>query len=173
MEEENKKTEHSIICRPEASPAPLHKRALPTADAINDLTCRELIKAAIGMLEHAYVPYSDFRVGAALMTDSRKIYTGCNIENVAFSPTNCAERTAFFKAISEGERRFRAIAVVGGKHGKIKDYCPPCGVCLQVMREFCRPEDFYVILATSEEDYWTYLLADLLPVGFGRGNCDI
>jgi cytidine deaminase len=99
-----------------------------------------------------------------------KIYTGCNIENATFTPTNCAERTAFFKAVSEGKKDFQAIAIVGGRDGVLADYCPPCGVCRQVMMEFCNPSDFFVILARSEEDYWIYTLEDLLPIGFAPVN---
>jgi len=138
---------------------------------INELVTRSVIKNlirhAIQAMENAYVPYSGFRVGSALMTMKQKIYTGCNIENAAFSPTNCAERTAFFKAISEGERDFVAIAIVGGKDGFLREYCPPCGVCRQVIREFVDPGRFLVILAKSEEDYAVYFLEELLPLSFG------
>ncbi len=130
-------------------------------------TCRQLIREAIHSLKNAYSPYSGFKVGAALLTKDLKIYTGCNIENAAYSPTNCAERTAFFKAVSEGKKDFQAIAIVGGKDGVLTDYCPPCGVCRQVMVEFCNPKSFFVILAKSEADYWIYTLEDLIPMGFG------
>lgn len=113
----------------------------------------------------AYVPYSGFKVGAALLTASGKVYTGCNIENAAYSPSNCAERTAFFKAVSEGEREFAAIAIVGGLEGKIKGYCPPCGVCRQVMSEFCT-NDFIIILGKEDDEYKSYTLTELLPVSF-------
>lgn len=139
-------------------------------EVLNDDTCRRLINEAIRMLKYSYVPYSNFKVGAALLTKDLKIYTGCNIENAAYSPTNCAERTAFFKAVSEGKREFDAIAIVGAKDGIITDYCSPCGVCRQVMMEFCNPKRFFVILAKSEEDYWIYTLEDLLPMGFGPKN---
>jgi cytidine deaminase len=128
---------------------------------------KNMIREAFDSLKYAYTPYSNFRVGAALLTASQKIYTGCNIENAAFSPTNCAERTAFFKAISEGETDFRAIAIVGGRNGAVSDYCPPCGVCRQVMREFVDSYRFLVILAKSEEDYRMYFLEELLPSSFG------
>lgn len=140
---------------------------MPSADVISDLTCREMIRAATEMLKRSYAPYSKFKVGAALLTKTKKIITGCNIENAAYSPSLCAERTAFAKAISEGEKEFIAMAVVGGKDGKMEDYCPPCGVCRQVMMEFSNPEKFYIILARSEQDYWIYSLAELLPMGFG------
>ena len=119
----------------------------------------------------AYAPYSHFKVGAALLTERGKIYTGCNIENAAYTPSNCAERTAFFKAVSDGERNFRAIAIVGGKEGeKDYDFCSPCGVCRQVMMEFCNPETFQVILAVDKEHYNVYTLKELLPLGFGPSN---
>lgn len=137
---------------------------------LSDIICRELIHKAIDMLRFSYTPYSDFKVGAALLTKSNKVYGGCNIENAAYGPSNCAERTAFFKAVSEGEREFAAIAVVGGPNGVIKDFAPPCGVCRQVMMEFCNPQNFYIILARSEEDYSVFTLEELLPMGFGPGN---
>lgn len=128
---------------------------------------KNLIREACRAMEKAYTPYSNFKVGAALMTTKQKIYTGCNIENAAFTPGNCAERTAFFKAVSEGERDFAAIAIVGGKNGVLTDYCPPCGVCRQVIREFVDPRKFVVVLAKSEDDYMVYLLEELLPLSFG------
>jgi len=128
---------------------------------------KNLIREAIDGMKHAYTPYSGFCVGAALLTTSQKIYTGCNIENAAFGPTNCAERTALFKAVSEGHREFSAIAIVGGKGGIITDYIPPCGVCRQVIREFTDPKHFLIILAKSEEDYLLYFLEELLPMSFG------
>ncbi|MBO5487310.1 MAG: cytidine deaminase [Eubacterium sp.] len=126
---------------------------------------KELIRQAFLARENAYAPYSGFRVGAALLCGSGKIYKGCNIENAAYTPTNCGERTAFFKAVSEGERDFAAIAIVGGKEGE--SVAPaPCGVCLQVMAEFCKAEEFEVIMAKSEEDYTVKKLGELLPYGF-------
>ncbi|MBE5961702.1 MAG: cytidine deaminase [Lachnospiraceae bacterium] len=133
---------------------------------INDNTCRELIREAINMLNYSYTPYSNFKVGAALLGADNKIYTGCNVENAAYTPTNCAERTAFFKAVSTGVKDFAAIAIVGGRDGKLESYCSPCGVCRQVMMEFCDPDTFYVILAKSEEDYWVYSLSEIMPMGF-------
>lgn len=119
----------------------------------------------------AYAPYSHFKVGAALLTERGKIYTGCNIENAAYTPSNCAERTAFFKAVSDGERDFRAIAIVGGKEGeKDYDFCSPCGVCRQVMMEFCDPKTFRVITAISEDTYLDKTLEEMLPFGFGPSN---
>lgn len=132
---------------------------------------KDLIELAYHARESAYAPYSGFRVGAALLAKSGKIYLGCNIENAAYGPSNCAERTAFFKAVSEGERTFDAIAIVGGKSEEREgQMCPPCGVCRQVMMEFCDPEQFEVILATSVEDYAIYRLKELMPFGFGPGN---
>lgn len=136
----------------------------------NDSTCRQLIKEAIKSLEYAYTPYSNHKVGAALLTKDLKIYRGCNVENAAFTPTNCAERTAYFKAVSEGHKEFMAIAIVGGMHGILKDYCAPCGVCRQVMMEFGDPKSFLVILAKSEDDYKVYTLEEILPFGFGPNN---
>ena len=126
----------------------------------------EMIELAIGQLQYSYTPYSGFKVGAALLTKD----TGCNIENAAFTPTNCAERTAFFKAVSEGEREFRAICIVGGKDGVLTEYAAPCGVCRQVMMEFCDPETFQIILATGKEQYEIFTLKELLPQGFGPTN---
>lgn len=133
---------------------------------------QKLIRMATEQMSYSYVPYSHFHVGAALLGKNGKIYGGCNIENAAYTPTNCAERTAFFKAVSEGVRDFTAICVVGGKDGVLRSYAPPCGVCRQVMREFCDPEKFVIILATGPEDYETFLLKDLLPMGFGPENLD-
>jgi len=129
----------------------------------------DLIRLAFSARDRAYAPYSGFLVGAALQTPEGKVYAGCNIENAAFSPTNCAERTAFFKAISEGERQFTAIAIVGGKTGtgtKDFDYIYPCGVCRQVMAEFCS-EGFLIIAAKSHSDYKLHTLKELLPEAFG------
>ncbi len=135
-----------------------------------------LLSLAHEAAKGAYTPYSNFCVGAALLTKDGEIYTGCNIENAAYSPTNCAERTAFFKAVSEGKREFDAIAIVGGKRedvmsGNITEICPPCGVCRQVMMEFCDPESFRIILG-SPDAHETHALAELLPYGFGRGNLE-
>ena len=128
---------------------------------------KKLIEIAIQQLPKAYVPYSNYRVGAALLAKNGTIYTGCNIENAAYTPCNCAERTAFFKAISEEVKEFEAICVVGGKGGILNDYAAPCGVCRQVMMEFCEPEQFKIILAISREEYRIYTLKELLPEGFG------
>lgn len=133
-------------------------------------TIEELIETAIKQLAFSYTPYSDFKVGAALLSKEGKVYTGCNIENAAFTPTNCAERTAFFKAVSEGVTEFEAICVVGGKGGILTEYAYPCGVCRQVMTEFCDPKTFRIILAVSKEKYDIYTLEELLPRGFGPGN---
>jgi len=131
---------------------------------------KELIEKAIHQLEYSYSPYSDFKVGAALFCNNGKIYTGCNIENAAYTPTNCAERTAIFKAVSEGERGFKAICIAGGRNGQIVELCPPCGVCRQVMAEFCDADEFKIILATSVDDYKIFKLKEIFPLGFGPGN---
>ena len=128
----------------------------------------KLAKEALRMRNFSYVPYSKFCVGAALLTNENEIYTGCNIENAAYTPSNCAERTAIFKAVSEGKRDFKAIAIAGGKKGDIKlDYCSLCGVCRQVLMEFCDYDTFDVILVKSETEYKVYKLKELLPLGFG------
>ena len=128
-----------------------------------------LARAAIEARESAYAPYSGFMVGAALLTASGKVYLGCNVENAAFTPTNCAERTAFFSAVSCGERRFAAIAVAGWPKGGAPGYATPCGVCRQVMMEFCNPSEFRVFVVSGERDAErrSYTLAELLPAGFG------
>lgn len=133
---------------------------------------KELITFAIEAREKSYSPYSKFKVGAALLCADGEIYTGCNIENAAYTPTNCAERTAFFKAVSEGERDFKAIAIVGGTEDKELDYCAPCGVCRQVMREFCSLKNFEIILAKSINEYKVYTLEELFPEGFGPENLE-
>ena len=129
------------------------------------MTNEELFLEAKKAREHAYAPYSHFKVGAALETGSGKIYHGCNIENAAYTPTNCAERTAFFKAVYEGHRDFTAIAVCGGKGGEISGSFPPCGVCRQVMREFCR-DDFLIYLTGENGSCMSMTLAELLPMSF-------
>lgn len=125
----------------------------------------ELISLAKKAAEKAYVPYSGYTVGAALLTEDGRVYQGCNIENAAYGPTNCAERTAFFKAVSEGERKFVAIAVVGGKDLDFKDYFTPCGVCRQVMAEFC-DESFRVLVGKNGDEYLSLTLGDILPYSF-------
>lgn len=129
------------------------------------MTELELIEMAKEAAKYAYAPYSGFTVGAALLTKSGKIYTGCNIENAAYSPTNCAERTAFFKAVSEGERNFDSIAIVGGLNGNFEEYCSPCGVCRQVMSEFCE-SDFRIILGKNSNDFKSIPIGELLPESF-------
>lgn len=131
---------------------------------------KQLIEISIEQLKYSYTPYSGFKVGAALLAKNGSVYTGCNIENAAYTPTNCAERTAFFKAVSEGVQEFDAICIVGGKDGVLTEYAPPCGVCRQVMMEFCDLETFQIILATDLEHYDIYTLKELLPLGFGPGN---
>ena len=128
---------------------------------------KALIKAAIDKLPSAYAPYSGFHVAAAALFDSGKVYTGVNIENSSYPAGICAERTAISTAVANGERRLKAIAIVGGKDGKMTDYCPPCGICRQVMREFSDPSGLRIILAKSESEYIEKPLEDLLPLSFG------
>ena len=128
------------------------------------MTSQELIIEAKKAREHSYSPYSNFMVGAALLTKSGKLYHGCNIENAGYTPTNCAERTAFFKAVYDGHRDFLAIAVCGGKDGVITGAFPPCGVCRQVMREFC--DDDFLIHMVDAEGFETRTLAEILPFSF-------
>ena len=132
------------------------------------MTDRELLELAVEARKKSYSPYSGFRVGAALLGKSGKIYTGCNVENAAYTPTNCAERTAVFKAVSEGEREFAAIAIVGGKGEEPADFCAPCGVCRQVLAEFCN-EDFRVVLGTPD-NIRVYSFAEILPLSFGKND---
>ena len=132
---------------------------------------QDLIMAAIAARNKSYSPYSHYQVGAALLAGDGQIITGCNIENAAYGPTNCAERTAFFKAVSEGIREICAIAIVGSPEGdELTQYAYPCGVCRQVMMEFCNPADFQIIVAKSKEDYRIMTLRELLPEGFGPEN---
>ncbi len=132
----------------------------------------QLIDTATAQLKYSYTPYSHFKVGAALLTADDRIYTGCNIENAGYTATNCAERTAFFKAVSEGTRNFKAICIVGGKDGILTEYAAPCGVCRQVMMEFCDPKTFKIILATDKTHYDVYTLEEMLPLGFGPANLE-
>lgn len=132
---------------------------------------RELIQEAIEAREMAWTPYSNYRVGAALLAKNGQVFRGCNIENAAYGPTNCAERTAFFKAVSEGVRDFEAIAIVGGPAGKpVEGFAYPCGVCRQVMMEFCDPREFKIVMGTGGDDMAVYRLEELLPHGFGPAN---
>lgn len=133
----------------------------------------ELIKEALEARKMAYTPYSHFNVGAALLTKDGRVYRGCNIENASYTPSNCAERTAFFKAVSDGIMDFSAIAIVGGpaKTGSLS-ICSPCGVCRQVMMEFCDPKTFKIILGTDESDFKVYTLEQMLPLGFGPENLE-
>ncbi len=136
-----------------------------------DIPVEELIKYAMEARKKSYAPYSGYRVGAAVLTNELRIYTGCNIENAAYSPSICAERTAIYKAVSEGRRKFRAIAVVGGtEEDAVSGFAFPCGVCRQVMREFVNPDEFLIIAAKNTGDYKIYSLSQLLPESFGPGN---
>lgn len=127
----------------------------------------ELIKSAIDSLNFSYAPYSHFNVAAAVLASSGKIYTGVNVENASYPAGICAERNAIFHAVACGEKEITAIAIIGGLNGQITDYCPPCGVCRQVMREFCDPEHMTVIIAKSADEYKEMTLAELLPESFG------
>ena len=124
----------------------------------------QLASLAIEAMKKAYSPYSGYKVGAALLCEDGTVYTGCNVENASFSATNCAERTAIFKAVSEGKKQFTAIAICGGKDGVIEDIFPPCGVCRQVMREFC--EDDFQIYLVGKDRIESYTLSEILPVSF-------
>lgn len=138
---------------------------------IDKQVIEDLCGQAVDMRSKSYAPYSDFLVGSALLTEEGKVYGGCNIENSAFGPSLCAERTAIFKAVSEGHKNFVAIAIAGGKRDKELQYCSPCGVCRQVMREFCKPS-FKIYLAKSADDYKEYTLEELLPESFGPDNLE-
>ncbi len=130
-----------------------------------------MIKMALAVRKRAYAPYSKFHVGACVEVNDGSLYSGCNVEIASFGATSCAERTAIFKAISEGKRNFKRIVIVGG-FDKVKEFCTPCGICLQVMMEFCDPEKFQVILAKSINEYKVMTLKELLPGGFGPSNLD-
>ena len=132
------------------------------------MTDLKLMELAVEARKNSYAPYSDFHVGAALLGKSGRVYTGCNVENAGYTPTNCAERTALFKAVSEGEREFTAIAVVGGKGAELAEFCAPCGVCRQVLAEFC-DGDFHILLGTPEK-YSAHTLSELLPYSFGKAD---
>ena len=138
---------------------------------MDDRDRKELVRQAFLAQQQAYAPYSEFLVGAALLTEDGKIYQGCNIENAAYSPGNCAERTAFFKAVSEGVTDFQAIAITGGPGNEPPvNIAAPCGVCRQVMMEFCDPEAFIVLLGKGDKTWEEYTLAELLPLGFSSKN---
>ncbi len=132
----------------------------------------ELIGWAFQALPDAYAPYSHFHVAAALLCRDGEIYTGCNVENASYPAGICAERSAFSAAVSKGKRQFNAIAIVGGKDGTPQDYCAPCGICRQVMREFVRPDEFVILLAKSPSEYREYTLSQLLPESFGPENLE-
>ena len=132
---------------------------------------KQLIKLALEARKFSYAPYSDFRVGAALLAKDGRIYTGCNIENASYGVTNCAERTAVFKAISEGAHDFEAIAIVGGSGEALpKDIAPPCGTCRQVLAEFCESSEFSILLGRGDLTWEEYELKDLLPLSFSGRN---
>ena len=134
---------------------------------IKEDTIKQLINEALHARNYAYAPYSQFMVGAALITEDDSVYTGCNVENASYGATNCAERTAISKAVSEGERLIKAIAIVGGVKDGDMTYAYPCGVCRQVLREFSNPGELVIIVAKNQDDYKTYSLEELLPESFG------
>ncbi len=131
----------------------------------------ELMAAAIESRKNSYSPYSHFKVGAAVLAESGKVYGGCNIENSSYGATNCAERTAIFKGVSQGERKFEAIAIVGGYDDELQ-FCAPCGICRQVMLEFSNPETFKVVLGTSATDFKVFTLAEILPLSFSKADLE-
>lgn len=137
---------------------------------MTELDRGELIRQALEVQKNAYAPYSEYYVGAAVRTDSGKIYTGVNVENASYPAGICAERNAIFHAAACGERKLTAIAIVGGRLGKNVNYPSPCGICRQVMREFCDPKEMTVLLARTPEDYKEMTLEELLPVSFGPDN---
>ena len=132
------------------------------------MTKEQLVEKAKEAMQMAYAPYSGYLVGAALLSEDGSVYTGCNVENASYGATNCAERTAIFKAVSEGKRRFRAIAICGGKNGVIQEEASPCGICRQVLREFC--DDDFEIYLVGEKTINTYTLKQLLPMSFQNEN---
>lgn len=132
---------------------------------------KEIIDMAFQARESAYAPYSKFKVGAALLGKNGSIYKGCNVENASYPAGNCAERTAFFAAVADGQTEFDAIAIVGGLESSVElEFCAPCGICRQVMMEFCDAETFEIILAKNTKEYEVYTLKELLPLGFGAAN---
>ena len=134
------------------------------------MTDRALMEQAIEARKMSYAPYSGYKVGAALLGKSGKVYTGCNVENAAYTPTNCAERTSFFKAVSEGEQEFVSIAIVGGRYESIADFCAPCGICRQVMAEFC-DKDFRIVMGNLD-NIQVRTLEELLPLSFGKNDLE-
>ncbi len=132
-------------------------------------TVRLLIEKAEEVLPLAYAPYSRFHVAAALLCSDGTVYTGCNVENASYPAGICAERAAVFKAVSEGRREFSCMVIMGGKNGQVEDYCPPCGICRQVLREFTNPSCFWIVLAKTKEDCRIFSLEELLPESFGPG----
>ncbi len=132
-----------------------------------------LVSRALEMVPRAYAPYSRFQVGAAVLAASGKIYGGANVENASYPAGICAERNAIAQAVAAGERQLAAIAICGGREGTVADYCPPCGICRQVMREFCDPESFRIVVARSPTDFKVYTLAQLLPESFGPASLGV
>lgn len=140
---------------------------------LSDGQIRGLAEAALAMVGRAYAPYSRFHVGAAVLAESGKVYCGANVENASYGATTCAERVAVFSAASAGERRLAALAVCGGPAGVVADYCPPCGICRQVMAEFCDPAEFRVFVVRTPDDFREFTLRDLLPESFARSSMEV
>lgn len=136
---------------------------------LSEAQIHELAEAALAMVGRAYAPYSRFQVGAAVVAESGRVYCGANVENASYGATVCAERAAIFSAVNAGERRLVALAVCGGRDGVVSEYCPPCGICRQVMGEFCDPDAFRVFVVRTADDFREFTLRGLLPEGFGRG----
>jgi len=134
------------------------------------IDCAKLMQMAIDNQKNSYAPYSKFNVSAAALMGSGKIYLGVNVENASYPAGICAERNAIFHAVQEGERQLVAIAIIGGPNYTVAEYCAPCGICRQVMREFCNPKEMRIILGTSAEDYKEWTLEQLLPESFGPEN---
>ena len=141
------------------------KQAVVTSDTLTKEQIRELAAKSLAGIKNSYAPYSHFHVSAVLLSENGNIYTGNNIENAAYTPSVCAERCAFFKAVSEGERDFAAIALCGGLKGVVKDYCAPCGVCRQVMREFCKPDSGIYLIPIVAGRFWTGKSSGVDPAG--------
>mgnify|MGYP001425869972 CR=1 FL=1 len=148
------------------------KQTVVASDALTKDQIRELAVKSLAGIKNSYAPYSHFHVSAVLLCGNGAVYTGNNIENAAYTPSVCAERCAFFKAVSEGERDFTAIALCGGLNGVVKDYCAPCGVCRQVMMEFCDPDRFRIVLGKKDLSFREYTLKELLPLGFAGSGVE-
>ena len=151
----------------------MNKKTIKSNYLLKDEEIKQLIRNAIIARKNSYSPYSKYMVGAALLCKNEGIYLGCNIENASYGPTICAERVAIFKAVSDGVKEFKAIAIVGSPSGDlVSQYAFPCGVCRQVMAEFCDVNNFIIIVAKSVDDYEIHTLEELLPKSFGPQNIE-